>query len=177
MAQTSSSRKTRFIAECASLLLAALALSYLESLIPITYLVPLPGFKLGFANIAVIIAFYRISPYAAILISFTRVVISSLLFSGVTTLLFSLSGAAASLLILIIIYCTIGRKISFIGLSVIMALFHNVGQIICASFVMHSTSIGYYFPILATASLICGTLTGIVLISLPESFYSGKETK
>ena len=174
MAQTSSSRKIRFIAECASMLLLALALSYVESLIPIASLVPLPGFKPGFANIVIVIAFYRLSPYAAAFISLCRVVISSLLFSGVTTLLFSLSGAILSFAILIVCSKLLNCKIGFIGLSVLMALFHNIGQLLCAVAVMGNSSLLYYFPALSFAALICGCITGVILTFIPDKIYSGR---
>ena len=174
MAQSSSSRKIRLIAECSSLLLLALALSYLESVIPIASLVPLPGFKPGFANIVIIIAFYRLSPYAAALISVCRVVISSLLFSGVTTLLFSLSGAVLSFAVLLICAKLFNGKTGFVGISVIMALFHNIGQLLCAVAVMGNSSLLYYFPALCLAALICGCITGAILTFIPLKIYTRK---
>ena len=174
MTQTSSSRKTRFIAESASMLLLALALSYLESLIPITTLIPLPGFKPGFANIVIIVAFYRLSHFAAALISVSRVAISSLLFSGVTTLAFSLSGAALSFIVLLICSKLFKDKIGFVGLSVLMALFHKNGQLLCAAAVIGNSSLLYYFPALGIAALLCGCITGAVLTAIPNKIYFGK---
>ena len=174
MTQTSSSRRIRFIAECSSMLLLALALSYVETLIPIATLIPLPGFKPGFANIVIVIAFFRLSPYAAALISVVRVVISSLLFSGITTLMFSLSGAVLSFAVLAIFAKLLEGKIGFIGLSVLMATFHNIGQLLCAVAVMGNSSLLYYFPALGLAALVCGCITGVVLTVIPNKVYSGK---
>ncbi len=174
---TSSSRRIRTVAETASLLVAALALSYLESLIPLASLVPLPGFKPGFANIIIIIAYYRLSPYVAGSVQLGRIVISSLLFSGITTIFYSLSGAVLSFAALLIADRALKDKIGFIGLSVLCALFHNVGQLICAAFMMGSSSVLYYFPALGISSVICGCLTGIVLCVLPTGIYSGKVYK
>ena len=175
MAQTSSSRKTRFIADSAVLLLIALALSYLETVIPITHAVPIPGFKLGFANIALIVAYFRVSPYSAALISAVRVVISSLLFSGVTTLMFSLSGAALSFVALVITSRLLRDRVSFIGISCVMALFHNVGQLLCCAAVMRSLDVFYYFPALGVSAVICGAITGIILTAVPDKVYLRKD--
>ena len=156
------------------MLLLSLALSYVESLIPIASLVPLPGFKPGFANIVIVIAFYRLSPYAAAFISVCRVVISSLMFSAVTTLLFSLSGALLSFAALLACAKLLNGKIGFIGLSVLMALFHNIGQLACALAVMGNSSLIYYFPALSLAALICGCITGAILTFIPNKIYSGR---
>ena len=175
MKQISPSRKTAFVAECSALLIASLALSYLEAVLPVSAVIPFPGFKPGLANVAVIIAFFRISPYAAAVISAARCFISSILFSGVTTLMFSLSGAALSFTVLLVLSLIFKDKISFIGLSVTMAFFHNVGQLICAGLVMHTASVFYYFPVLTAAALIFGVLTGVILSALPNKIYSSKD--
>ena len=156
------------------MLLLALALSYVESVIPIASLVPLPGFKPGFANIVFVIAFFRISPYASAMISVCRVLISSVLFSGITTMLFSLSGAILSFAVLLICAKVFSGKIGFIGLSVLMALFHNTGQLLCAAAVMGNSSLFYYFPALSLAALICGGITGLILIFIPDKIYTRK---
>ncbi len=156
------------------MLLLALALSYVESLIPIASLIPLPGFKPGFANIVIVIAFFRLSPGAAALISAARVIISSLLFSGITTLMFSLSGAFLSFAVLAVGSKLFEGKIGFIGLSVLMAAFHNIGQLLCAVAVMGNSSLLYYFPALGLAALVCGCITGVVLTVIPNKVYSGK---
>ena len=170
----SSSRKALFVAESAALLVAALALSYVESLIPLSF-VPLPGFKLGLANIVTVIVFFRLSPLAAALISISRVVITSLLFTGVSSLMFALSGAVLSFIILIVLSFLLKDKISFIGISVVMALFHNAGQLIAASFLMKSAAVFTYFPALCLSSLICGCITGAILCAMPDAVTSGKD--
>jgi|GEM_PF-1926965 len=173
---TSSSRRIKTVAECAALLIAALALSYLESLIPLAYLFPIPGFKLGFANLAVIIAFYRISYSAGAAVSAAKVLLTSLLFTGVTSFIFSFSGALFAFAVLLISNVIFKNKIGFIGISVLMAAAHNFGQMIAASFLMSTKTVYYYFPFLITAALICGIITGIILICLPDSIYKRKVT-
>ena len=172
--QTSLSRKTEFVARGAILLAVSLILSYLETLIPLSRAIPIPGFKLGLANIAVIIAYYSVSPTAAAVISFSRAVITSLLFSGVTTLIFSLLGAAFSFAVLMVISHIKRPRFGFLGLSVAMALAHNAGQLIGSVIVMKSFSILWYYPALAFAAVICGSLTGCALSLLPERLYKRK---
>ena len=58
------------LALCAVLAAMALALSYMENLLPTALLVPLPGFKLGLANIVTVFALYYLgaAPAMAILV-------------------------------------------------------------------------------------------------------------
>ena len=150
MTPISSSRKTSFVARSAILLAVALILSYIETLIPLSSFIPLPGFKLGLANVAVVIAYFAVSPYAAAAISLLRVIISSLLFSGVTALIFSLFGAVS------------------------MAFAHNMGQLAGSVIVMKNLSVLWYYPALALSAVICGALTCALLSVLPDRLYTRK---
>ncbi|MBR6916822.1 MAG: Gx transporter family protein [Clostridia bacterium] len=174
MKLTSSSVRTRYVAECASLFLLSLALTYLETLIPFASFMPLPGFKPGLANIVVVAAFFRLSPAASFVISLSKVAISGILFWGITTTAFSACGALLSFITLCVLTKVFGSKIGFIGLSVSMALAHNIGQLACAALLMSNASVFSYFPALSAASLIFGSLTGAVLSSLPERIYLRK---
>lgn len=165
----SSDKKIARIAADSAFVCAALALSYLESLIPIQFIIPLPGFKLGLANIAVTVCAFRYSPKDAAAVSLCRILISFLLFGGVTSLLFSLFGAALSCAALIL---PTKKRIglSFIGVSIICALAHNTGQCI-AAFILIGRAVLSYVPALLSASLIYGALCGIVLCLIPDKIY------
>ncbi|MBR0303109.1 MAG: Gx transporter family protein [Clostridia bacterium] len=173
---TSSRLDARKIADGAVLLVVALALSYVEYLIPVTWLIPLPGFKIGLANVAVAVAFFRCGPLCAATVSALRIVISSLLFSGVTTLLFSFAGGALSFIVLCLIAYTLKERVSFFGICIPMAFAHNAGQLLCAMAVVKSSAVIYYFPALAAASLLYGALTGLILNALPRQIFLKKET-
>lgn len=171
--QTPSSRKLIRFSESAALLTVALALSFAETLIPIRS-IPLPGFKLGLANMAVVVAFFRISPLSAAVISLAKALITSLLFSGISSFLFSAAGSVLSFVALMMCAYVFKDRVGFIGMSVFMALFHNVGQIAAAALVTGSFLIFSYFPFLIGAALIYGTVNGIILSFLPKSFYYSK---
>ncbi len=53
---------TRQLALCAVLTALALGLSTLENLFPVTLVIPLPGVKLGLANIVTVFALYQLGP-------------------------------------------------------------------------------------------------------------------
>jgi heptaprenyl diphosphate synthase len=148
------------LAECAALLVIAMALSYLEAVLPLQAVIPLPGVKLGLANLAILVAAHRHGAAAAAAVSVTRVILSSLLFGSVSSMAFSLSGALFSLLVLTSLLPLRGRWLSYIGLSVACAAAHSAGQILCAVLWMHESSLFGYLPILLLISLFTGTLTG-----------------
>ena len=174
MTSTPSSNKIKNISLTALLLTVSLALSYLEFLIPVTAAVPIPGFKPGFANIAVVVAYFAVSPLSAAVITVLKSVITSLLFSGVTTLVFSLAGGALAFLTLLLLTHIKNLKYSYIGLSVAMAFSHNVGQLAASVAVMGNASVLWYYPALVVSAVLCGALTGIILTLLPDRIYIGK---
>lgn len=156
-------RLSRRAATCGILTSLALCVSLLESVIPIQALVPLPGIKLGFANIVVLFALYRLGIGDAVIISLLRVCLSSLLFGSVTSFFFSLSGALLSLAVAILIKLFAEKVFSFVGLSVLCAAAHNTGQIIAACVTLGSPAPLSYLSLLLWASLLTGAITGCIL--------------
>ena len=139
-----------------SLLVAvAMMLSYIEAQIPLS--VSVPGVKIGLSNIATLFALYKLGASEAALVSFVRVILSSMIFANPIMMLYSLSGAALSLVFMIIM-----KKIgifSILGVSVVGGVMHNVGQIIAAVIMMKDSGVAYYLVPL----VISGTLAGIAI--------------
>lgn len=149
---------TKKIALCGVLTALAMIFSYIESVIPVP--IPVPGIKLGVANIAVITILYVLGVKEAIGINLLRIVLTSLLFGNVNSFLFSISGAALSLTIMIIM-----KKLDFfscIGVSVCGGVMHNIGQIIAAVFIMGSEAIVFYLPVLIVSGVFTGVVIGVV---------------
>lgn len=149
---------TKKIALCGVLTALAMIFSYIESVIPVP--IPVPGIKLGVANIAVITILYVLGVKEAIVINLLRIVLTSLLFGNVNSFLFSISGAALSLTIMVIM-----KKLDFfscIGVSVCGGVMHNIGQIIAAVFIMGSEAIVFYLPVLIVSGVFTGVVIGVV---------------
>ena len=149
------------IALCGVLIALAMILSYLESLVPIHMAVP--GVKLGLANLVTIIALQKLDLRATVVISVGRIILSNVLFGNMAVLLYSLGGAACSILIMTALKKC--RVFGLVGISVAGAVFHNLGQILVAVCVMENVRIFYYMFIL----LITGTVAGVA-IGLLASF-------
>lgn len=165
MRKPASDRRVVRVAENAAFLSVALILSFVESLLPAAVL-PLPGFKIGLANLAILAVFYRTHSIAnAAVISLCRCLITFLLFGNVTSLLFSLCGGA----LVIVMLCIAGRLpgLSFIGVSVLCATAHNLGQF-TAAVLLTGSAVLAYTPALFAASAFYGTVNGVILNLMPE---------
>ncbi len=151
----------RTLALCAVFLGLSLMLSYIEHLFPISAILPLPGYKPGLANIIVMLLAIRVSMASAITVSLLRVFLMALLFGGATSFWFSLCGALLSLLTVALIQRM--TVFSFIGLSILSAAAHNLGQLLAASVLFGISVIPAYLPIMMPASVIFGGLCGLLL--------------
>ena len=156
--------RNKKIATSALMIALAMILSFVESQIPSFF--PIPGIKLGLADIAVIFALYRLSIKDAIVVSLIRVVVVSTLFGTSLTLAYSLSGAVLSLLIMVLLKKS--DRFSIVGVSVAGGISHNIGQIIMAIILMHNSVISYYLPFLIISGIVTGVVIGLVSAKIVE---------
>ena len=154
----STRRASGMTALCGVLIALAMVLSYIESLIPISFAVP--GIKLGLANIVTIIALIKLGFKPAIIISIGRVLLSGLLFGNPATIMYSMAGALLSILVMFVIRKL--KLLSITGTSVCGAIAHNVGQLTVAAIVIENTKIFYYLAILSVSGIIAGIFIGIL---------------
>ena len=151
---------TKHIALCAVLTALALGLSTLENLFPVSLVVPLPGVKLGLANIVTVFALYELGAAPALVILLARCGLGSLFAGNVSALLFSLLGGLTAMLVMIgLKHC---RRLSIYGVSIGGAAAHNLGQMAAAVITLGNTMVLGYLPFLLAISLATGTLTGFV---------------
>lgn len=141
----------------ALLVTAALMLSYIESLFPFFFGVP--GMKLGLANLAVVMALYLYGWKEALTVNVLRIVLAGLLFGNLFSILFSLSGAVFSFVCML---CAKKLGLSLYGVSMAGGVFHNVGQLLTAAFIVQTVEIGYYAPYLLIAGLVTGFVIGVL---------------
>lgn len=134
----------------------AILLSYVESLVPAP--IPVPGVKLGLANCIILFALYQEGFTGAITIALVRVVVSGLLFSGMAGILYSMAGVVASIPVMML--C---RKLglSVPTVSILGGVFHNLGQLVLACFVVNNIHLLLYLPPLFVFGAAAGFLTGI----------------
>lgn len=139
-----------------------LVLTIIENSFP--PLLPVPGAKLGLANIATVIALYVYGPKMALEVTILRTLIGGILRGSIVGLLLSFSGGLISTLIMILLFIALSNYLSIIGVSVAGAAVHNIAQLTVAFLLVHHTALFYYLPYL-------------VLISIPTGIFVGYASK
>lgn len=150
--------KTLRLTRLALFTAAALVLYVIELQLPGP--VPIPGVKLGLANIFTVAAVYHYSAGETGIMLAARIVLGTIFAGSFSSILFSASGGALCLCGMLFLKRLIPRKYLWLC-SVFGALLHNIGQIAAAAFIMRSAAVLAYLPILAAAGCIAGLFTGL----------------
>ena len=152
-------RRTKTLALCALLTALALGLSYVERLIPLGLLIPLPGIKLGLANVVTLFAlcFLGLGPAFAVLIA--RCFLGSLFAGSLSGLVFSLTGGLLAMVVMAA-FVRLSSSKSMQEKITVTAAAHNLGQICAAMAVMKTPAVISYLPALLVTAVFAGALTG-----------------
>jgi heptaprenyl diphosphate synthase len=149
---------TRRVTNLALLVSIGLVLSIIESTFP--PLLPVPGAKLGLANIATVIALYVFGTGMALEVTVIRCILGGLLRGSVIGLFLSLSAGLTSTLVMILLFVLADRFISVIGVSVVGAAVHNAAQLAAAYLLIRNTALFYYLPYLMIIAVPTGLFVG-----------------
>ena len=117
----------------------ALIFSYIETLVPISFGIPLRE---------------------VYVLSIVRVLLSGVLFGNYFSIAYSLAGGLLSLTVMALLKKAGG--FSVIGISIAGGVCHNIGQLVVAMIVVETFAMSYYMPMLLVAGLITGFLIGVV---------------
>lgn len=139
-------------------LAAAMICSYIETLIPINF--GIPGIKLGLANIVVLLMLYLVGAKEAFAVSMVRVVLTGLLFGNIFSVVYSLSGAILSFIVMVLLKKT--DRLVCVSVSTAGGISHNIGQLLAASLMIHDFHVMFYVPVLLIAGLITGLAIGFL---------------
>ena len=136
-----------------------LALSIIESLMPIPFVAP--GAKLGLSNMVILITLVLFGIKEALTVGILKSFVLTLITGSVSSLFYSLSGSVLSCILMYIIYNNFSKTFSLIGVSIFGAVAHNFAQVLVASLMMKNFRIFSYFPILLLTSLFTGYFVGL----------------
>lgn len=155
----------RHIVFLALLSAIAIALSIVERFIPMSFVAP--GIKLGLANSMSLICLYVYGLKDAMGVFFIRVFVVALLFGGLSSLMYSLTGGFLSVMAMYLCIKLFHDGISPIGTSVVGAFFHNLGQILVLGFVADNFFIArQWFPLLTYLSILTGGGVGVLAMQI-----------
>lgn len=150
--------RARNVALYGILIALAMVLSFVESMIPLP--IPVPGVKLGLANLVTVTGLYLVGIPGTVCITIFRVVLVGLSFGNPYSMIYGLSGSFLSLFVM-----ALAKKrnwFSHVGISILGGIFHNIGQVTFAAFIVQTTGVYFYLPALLLAGCIAGTVIGIL---------------
>ena len=149
-------RKSAYTAALSGILAAMmLALGYAESLIPLN--IGVPGIKLGLSNGVLIFAVYMLDAPTAYCLMALKVLLSGMLFGGMSSALYAFAGGLLSLTGM----CLLSRLTRPALVSMAGGVLHNIGQVSLAMLVLRTEKLVWYMAALIPAGLVCGLLTGV----------------
>jgi heptaprenyl diphosphate synthase len=148
--------KTKRMTTLALLAAAAFVLSWLDSMIPVSGV--LPGAKLGLANLSVLSGLYLLGPGPGAVLCLLKILLSTFLFGNAYSFFYALAGGILSYLVMFLTY----RHCSVVFVSVLGGIFHNVGQVLVAAIVLETVGLFGYLPVLLLCGLGAGCAVGVV---------------
>ena len=151
-------KTAQWVAAYGMLIGLAFIFSYIEAVIPIP--IPVPGVKLGLANLVVIVGLYTVGIRGTIAVSLVRIVLVGFTFGNASSMIYSLAGGILSLILMILF-----RKLNWFsqtGVSIIGGIGHNIGQITIAALVTQTAGVFYYLPFLLAAGVAAGAVIGLL---------------
>lgn len=137
----------------------AIVVNIIESMIP---LIPGTAFKIGFANVVILIVMFGYGPLEGLIVGVIRLLLSTLLAPASATFLLSITGGVLSIVAMLLL--GVFRKFSIIPISVVGSIVHVLGQLLAARFIdiTFAQAVSYYAPIMLGLSIPAGILTGII---------------
>lgn len=164
-------KKTRKIVYMALLSAVAIVLHMIETMLQL----PLPmGMKLGLANIISLVVVEIYDVKEMFVVNFLRVMISSLM-TGIFLspgFFISCGGVLLSSIALAIVKKM--TKLPMVSMSILAAVFHNIGQILVVSFMYSNLAIMSYIFILLASSIPTGIFTGLTAIEITKRIHKEK---
>ena len=150
--------KARKLTQMAMLTAIALTIFMIEAQIP--PVVPIPGVKLGLANIVTVFAVFAMGPKEAASILFVRIFLGAVFAGNFSTILYSGAGGACAILVTIGLRRILTTQQLWVA-GALSAIGHSVGQMAMAIAVTATPGLAVYLPVMIVCSVITGVFTGL----------------
>ena len=150
--------KIRKLTTLALLTAIALTIFMVEAQIP--SIVPLPGVKLGLANIVTVFTVFALCPKDGILVLSARIFLGAVFAGNFSTIFYSAAGGGLAIVATIALK-KILRKTQLWVAGCLGAVAHSIGQMAMAVFMLGTPSLILYLPVMVIISIITGLFTGL----------------
>jgi heptaprenyl diphosphate synthase len=148
------------VSQLGLLVALGLILQIIEGMIP--PILPLPGAKLGLANLATVVALILLGPWEAITVNVLRCLLGGLLRGSFVGLTISLSAGTAATLVMAALYVLQFPPLSITGISIAGAVTHNAVQLGVAIWLVGFPGLRHLLPYLLLIAIPTGFFIGII---------------
>ena len=150
--------KTHKLATLGLLTAIALTIFMVEAQIP--PIVPLPGVKLGLANIVTVFTVFALCPKDAVLVLSARIFLGAVFAGNFSTIFYSAAGGALAIVVTIRLKKILWKNQLWVA-GCLGAIAHSIGQMAMAVVMLGTPSIIIYLPVMIIISIITGLFTGL----------------
>lgn len=155
--------KTRKLALMALLTAIALTIFMIESQLPPP--VPVPGVKLGLANIITLMTMLLLGRKEAGAVLTVRIIMGAVFSGSPASLLYSAAGGFLAYIVMCLTVNRFSEKQLWI-VSALAGVAHNAGQLLSCVLIVRTPGVLAYGPILAASGVISGCFTGFAAMYL-----------
>lgn len=141
-------------------LLSAIALTIFMVEAQIPGVVPIPGVKLGLANIVTVYTVYALGGKEGAAVLAVRIFLGAVFSGNFGTIFYSAAGGALAILVTIGLKLVLRENQLWIA-GCLGAIAHSIGQMIVAVWATGTPSLLIYLPVLILCSVIAGLFTGL----------------
>ena len=150
--------KTRKLTLLALLTAIALTIFMVEAQIPA--IVPIPGIKLGLANIVTVFTVFALGPKEGCLVLAARIFLGAVFAGNFSTIFYSAAGGALAIAVTIGLRKILTKKQLWVA-GALGAVAHSIGQMAMAVLLTGTPGLIVYLPVMIAVSIVTGTFTGL----------------
>ncbi len=158
--------KTRKLALMALFVAIALTIFMIESQLP--PIAPIPGVKLGLANVVTLTAMLHLGRNEAGDILVVRILMGAVFAGSPASLLYSAAGGFLAYLVMCVTVKRFAENQLWI-VSALAGMAHNAGQLLACVLIVQTPGVFAYAPILAASGVITGCFTGFAAMYLTRA--------
>ena len=141
-------------------LLSAIALTIFMVEAQIPALVPIPGVKLGLANIVTVFTVFALGAKEGVIVLFIRIFLGAVFAGNFSTILYSAAGGACAIGVTILLRKILTKKQLWVA-GCLGAIAHSIGQMTMAILLTGTPSLAVYLPVMIAVSIVTGVFTGL----------------
>ncbi len=141
-------------------LLSAIALTIFMVEAQIPALVPIPGIKLGLANIVTVFAVFTLGAKEGAAVLFVRIFLGAVFAGNFSTIFYSVGGGACAIGVTILLRKVLTGKQLWVA-GALGAIAHSIGQMAVAILMTGTPGLIVYLPVMIVSSIITGIFTGL----------------